>query len=152
MFSSSFIAIFIIGVIDALKQGSANGVSIARKRSRGKNKKTDSTPSKMVPKARIVEESDDNVLSPEDGLNGGVIISDDEPFGRLLSRNHKEDSNFVNGECLTGENDNEDLEPLISDPSQRSGTDVLRDDTAKDIETSTVIVQTTLGNSILHLS
>lgn len=125
-------AIFIICVAGAPKHDKSSGSSIRKRKTRSKKIITQS---KMVPKATPVDDSEITLLSPDVDLEKEIILSDEEPFGRLLPRFHTRDHDVdvSNGECLTG-NDLEDQEPLIVDPGQSQSPDLHLDDNAKRLE------------------
>lgn len=85
----------------------------------------------MVPKASVVIDSGDDFNTKTEDPQIEDVNSDEEPFGRILLRSHKEpEVSIVNGECLHDDEGN-DLEPLIPEHIQREGSDVLRDDSDK---------------------
>jgi len=127
MFTSTLHTIFIFCVVGASEAVKSNGTTLTKRRHR----KAKST--KMVPKAGVIV--DDTVQDSDVGLEREILFSDDEPFGRLLPRHHKQDL-VANGECLGTENEpiEDVLEPLITDPNERGTTTLLKDDSSKDLE------------------
>lgn len=131
MWTSSVVSLFIFSVVGPpSKNDSTQNTVTVRKRTARKKKKSTSNQNKMVPKASVVIDSGDDLNTKSELPEIEILNSDEEPFGRILLRSHKEpEVSIVNGQCL--HHDEHDLEPLLPEQNQREGSDVLRDDSDK---------------------
>ncbi|XP_031550901.1 solute carrier family 41 member 1-like [Actinia tenebrosa] len=131
MWASSLVSLFMFSVVGApSKNDSTQSPVTVRKRTAKKKKKYTLDQNKMVPKATVVIDSGDDFDTKTENQEIEIFNSDEEPFGRILLRSHKEpEVSIVNGECL--HEDEPDLEPLLPEQSHREGSVVLRDDSDK---------------------